>query len=466
MSQKWYCRFAGSVQGPFTLDVLKALLRAGQVDENVPVRAESSEVWIHLGDLLETAEAAQKNPSPSSPSLSPPPPPPPGSKGSPTLKVPTKSSEFPSLVDPLPPPTDVGPRRRTSKSSKDAVVWAWIGLVGALVTVAVLLVLTLNGVIGPLARAKPQPESENETPTTPSASKVDRTLDKSALPPDAPSAKEREPDSSSEEPVTPVKKLPPKRSEIAAKKPTPEAPVDPLKTTHDWFPGRQPINTNGDREEIYVEMWLAWNDYGDPVTEFDMDDIAPESEATKGKAVASKGDATEEEMDPDAEEPKSRRKRPGQKPEFVFAEITVRKMKGTSIEFQTWNGTADKKFLARLFDDEGREIPAVPASGTKSVKRLDKGVQMANGAVVRDAIVFEVPKHRFEKLRLLLPVASIGIEATSPYIGFDFAPSSLGREEVDPIGAKFTEAPETEEESSEPETKRPKSEFDSESKSE
>ncbi len=464
MSQKWYCRFAGSVQGPFTLEVLKALLRAGQVDENVPVRAESSEVWIHLGDLLETAEAAQKNPSPGSPSLSPPPPPPPGSKGSPTLKVPTKSSEFPSLDDPLPPPTDVGPRRRTSKSSKDAVVWAWIGLVGALVTVAVLLVLTLNGVIGPLARAKPKPEADDDaTTTTPLVPKVDRTVDKSTSPPDPPSTKEKEPDSSSEEPVVPVKKPPVRRPEIA-RKTTSDVAVDPLKTTHDWFPGGQPINTTGAKEEIYVEMWLAWSDYGDPVTRFEMDDIEPESETAKG--AASKSDSREEEMDPESEEPKSPRKRPGQKPEFVFAEITVRKMKGAPIEFQTWNGTADKKFLARLFDDQGREIPAVPASGTKSVKRLDKGVQMANGAVVRDAIVFEVPKHRFEKLRLLLPVASIGIEATSPYIGFDFAPSSLGREEVDPIGAKFTEAPETEEESSEPETKRPKLDSDSESKSE
>jgi hypothetical protein len=334
------------------------------------------------------------------------------------------------------------------------------------VTVAVLLVLTLNGVIGPLARAKPKPEADDDaTTTTPLVPKVDRTVDKSTSPPDPPSTKEKEPDSSSEEPMPPVKKPAARRPDIAAKKPTPDVPVDPLKTIHEWYPGTLGIKTLNNREELRFEMWLAWNDYGDPVTDFEMDDIEPKSEASKG-ATLSKSDATDEEMEPEGEDAKPSRKRRGQKPEFVFVDVDLRKTSGEPIEYETWNGTSDKKFLGRLFDDEGREIPAVPASKTKGVRRHEKAIHMARGAIVRDVLVFELPKHRFEKLRLLLPTASIGIEATSPYIGFDFAVSNLGRVEVDPIGAKFTEAPETEEESSEPETKRPKPDSDSESKSE
>jgi hypothetical protein len=458
VSQKWYCRFAGLVQGPFTLEVLKALKLAGQVDENSPVRPESSSVWIHLGDLLETRAAADKSGS----SLGPPPPPP-IRQGPPPVKGREEPRDFPALGAPPSPEAEVTPRRRLSKTSKDAQMWAWIGLIGALGTVAALLVLVLSGVISLESGKKPESKPASTKTVAGEATVEEPTPDKKASSAEDGVAKEAEPGVPTKE--TP-KAAPPKKSsvDVAAKKPTADATADPLKGINKWFGPNMQIGSA--RERIRVPaVWFAWNDYGEAVDSFDMDDIEPEREASKTSAGTKNDDESGEEMESDEEEPKPKRRRPRQKPEFVFVEVEVtRNRGGATIEYQSWNGTVDKKFLARLYDEQGREIPPVPPAATKGVKRLDK-IGMPGGSTVTDVLVFEVPKHRFEKLRLALPLSAIGIEATSPYIGFEFTPGSLGREELGEVGAKISESPEMEDDPAEPapKSKRPEPETEPES---
>lgn len=456
MSQKWYCRFGGSVQGPFTVEVLKVLLREGQVELHTPVRGEASTIWMHLEEVIDVAVGVPSPPPVAAANKaavgSGPPPPPPSRK---TEGPPIKIESDPAVVLPR---RGLGPR-----TSRDAQVWAWIGLVGALGVVGILLTLVLTGSIGPQFGAQPEAKNTSPVATDPVVEAGESPVENAASGNDPRSAK-----STKSETPLPAKTKPERK------------PVDPLKSVDRWASARSIMRVRGRREEIAVPaMWFAWNDYGEPVGRFDMNDIAPADPADGKKTEEWDDPATESSESPEgtgetpsetsateappSESPgsedgpapaKARRPPPRLKPEFLFVKVQIKRDRGGSpVEYRSWNGQSSPETRARLYDDQGREIPMIPPTATTAVIRFDK-IDLPPGSITTDVLVFELPKHRFTKLRLVLPLAAIGLEASMPFVGFEFHPNEMEVDELGEVGAR-TEVPEESAEESRDEPDRP-----------
>jgi hypothetical protein len=388
MSERWFCVIDGQQIGPVPYSRLRQLATAGRLKAEHYVRAESAVDWTSVAeiqDLLEplvVTQDAAESPVKAAKRMA-------DSQSLPRAKaletttaslptgIPVGSAVASARQTTSPPPaplfvTDAAPAggarlaagsQQGKRKKNNGPLLIGGGAVVALAGIVVLLVLT--GMIN--FGGKAETETANAPPKAATKAPPARKDDEEEANPEA-----AEPEA-----------IAPKPSDARAakgKKQQPAGVEAQLSKVTRWFDGSKPGIKTGGLKLGVAGLWLSSTAEGTPY-------VAPEEGEDSATAA----------------------------PQYLVVKVKIENAVGAApIDYRGWN---DEAFLV---DDAG-----------KVAKPLDKvpdsaGAQkISAGRTLVDTLVFKLSQSDFEKLRLVLPHATVGLKDDKSF-GFELPKHALG----------------------------------------